>query len=146
MDLDQREHVDTYGQLSSAKAFEFAEENGLVVDVRPLDELQIDLDTPEAIAKHEQLWQIAVERMGWTPKQRFITPSRSGDGVHVRVELRGHPMEQREAFMLQAMLGSDPVRELLSFVQHQEGDPNAILLFEKPETMAAISAWRQVAK
>ena len=117
---------------------------GLVfVPARP-DELQIDLDRPRAripkrllrlVSEHVQIKSVKYNR------------SKSGNThVTIRIKpdyywsklLQRHPYNPRvekcqqfEHLFLQAVLGSDPVRELLSWGRARNGCPYPTLFFEK---------------
>lgn len=118
------------------------------------DELQIDLDRPRAriparllrlVAEHWPIWSVRYSR------------SKSGN-THVTIKLlmvkRKCPLEPEnwkgperyctcqddkppdvmEKLFLQAVLGSDPVRELLSWGRARNGCPYPTLFFEKEKT------------
>jgi len=58
--------------------------------------------------------------------------SRSGAPKrHVTVTL-DQPIDNYQRVALQAIMGSDRVREFLSYVQHRNGDQHPILFIEKP--------------
>jgi hypothetical protein len=108
---------------------EKAAELGLVAFLPAEDELQLDLDTEEDVRRFDVAWPILSEHF---PTARcFSTPSKSGDGQHVRIRV---PFSlttlQRIAF--QAALGSDYKRELLAAIGEQLNIGIPTVLFETP--------------
>ena len=91
-------------------------------------QLLIDLDTEEQFAVFEKQYKRFTEVHACT---HTVTESKGGPpGKHVIVEL---PFEVTafERITLQGILGSDPMRELLSFFRAQKGDPYPTLFVEK---------------
>lgn len=116
---------DTSKGISSQLAYDLALNNDCEV-VTPSDlELQIDCDTKSDFS----LFKRQVKRLTefsdiihtWTDVK-----SRNGN-VHVLVTLR-RPLPVVERIMLQACLGSDRTREILSYARVLQGDPNPVLL------------------
>lgn len=91
-----------------------------------LDELQIDLDRPHARIP-AKLLRLVREHVYTSPP--VYTRSKSGN-THVSITLL-KPMSQIERLFLQTALGSDPVRELLSWGRVRNGCPYPTLFFEK---------------
>lgn len=91
-------------------------------------ELFIDIDTEEQFNKHEQLWDMFLR---FNAAQRTIYPSRNGlPGRHIIVSL-ARKVSDYERITLQACLGSDQVRELLSLQRLHNNDLPATLFIEK---------------
>lgn len=90
--------------------------------------LQIDLDQPcyqePQLRKLLEFMEQAVKIRGWRK-----TPSKSGN-MHYIIEL-AEPLSTYERILLQACLGSDPKRELLSYFGSVVGNKDAVLLIEK---------------
>ena len=118
--------------------FEKASELGRVVVTPGPNELFVDIDDREALEwywiardildKHNLLARTKSGKIDET-----ITPSPSGkaDRFHVRLRLTHElPTSQRIAY--QAALGSDLMRELLSLVQAERGEPAPVVFFELP--------------
>jgi hypothetical protein len=118
------------GTLESSYAYHQAELNGHVVVLPKDNELLIDIDSDAAEQLfHKQLTKVN-EYVGvstWT-----ATPSKSGEPErkHIIVQLQ-RSIAQIERIVLQAVLGSDLRRELLSYCRWTIGDPQPTLFFEK---------------
>lgn len=68
------------------------------------------------------------------------TPSPSGKPGHYHVVIRcGKPASLVERMLLQAVLGSDLTREVLSWCRFRQGNTSPIALFEKPRQKQPIS-------
>jgi hypothetical protein len=93
--------------------------------------LLLDLDTPEAVSAFKERLDLAEELgFAWNFSYDILT-SRSGRShgvLDLRIPL---PVDQRIA--LQAILGSDWKREMLSLAGLRKGQENPILLF-RPRT------------
>ena len=114
------------------------EAEGYKVVIPKGHELQIDLDGPDAYAAHESRYAdflrlIAEFGLGWEPK-RVMTGSKSGlpGHSHVTITLYGHErLGKHERIMWQAILGSDPMREMLSAFRVETGQKWPVLFAEK---------------
>jgi len=62
----------------------------------------------------------------------MTTTSRNG-GEHVYFEVEGEDLTPIERVLLQACLGSDPVREVLSFLRIKRNHPTPTTFFELKE-------------
>ena len=123
----------SYVDLSFEKTQAHAKARGQVIRLPEKNELFVDIDTKEQLqhfhrmlprlAKHEdRLWLDFV-----------CTPSRSGgDRLHVVVKLPRDVMSDLERIALQAILGSDPVRELISIARVKFENPHPSVFFENP--------------
>ena len=100
---------------------------------RPEDnELLLDLDTPIQRLKFGEIYgRLCFEYPGISYKWWV---SESGNGTHVVVVLP-FPVSMELRLALQAILGSDPVKELLSVFRLREGDPIPTLLAVPPKTV-----------
>lgn len=121
---------------NSESAYSKATLMGLVVVTPEPNQLQIDIDSDVAYAVYKQNLE--------TLKQFFPVasieehPSKSGgEKRHVTITLIKPVMSNMERILLQACLGSDGIRELLSYVQ--VFDPHPILFLENPVTVAMLS-------
>ena len=99
------------------------------------NELLIDIDNEESFAKYQKnipKFQMHVA----TVLEEYITPSKSGNPCkkHIRLFLDRN-IEPGERLMYQSFLGSDPTRELLSYVRLINGDPNPTLFYEKKRNL-----------
>lgn len=103
--------------------------NNLVVVYPKPNQLFLDIDDDEALAKFDKVSSLLAAKYGGG-YHHTITPSRSG-GTHrhvtITLEKDVTPMER---ITLQAILGSDPLRELLSLDRLKAGCPNPTLFFE----------------
>jgi hypothetical protein len=121
-----------YGKLSSHDAEIEAQENGWFVVFPAPDELQIDIDSAESLARFEKLISIAQQYFVLLEVSRG--PSISGLPDHYHITLRtDRDLDNRTRIALQAILGSDPIRELRSLVRDYVSDPHPTLFFERKD-------------
>ena len=112
------------------KSKKLAESRGLEVVHSTEDALLLDLDTG---AQQDQFMVMLgraknIEGLkGLFEKERWV--SKSGRGIHVVVQLP-HSFSVTERLLLQACLGSDPMRELLGMFLERHGEANPIMLFK----------------
>lgn len=135
MKLAPSEAPESFGTPSS-EAIAEAQANGLYVRWPGKRELLIDIDSCEGKATFEKNFKILDQYfLGMVVKRE---PSRSGDDCHEHITV-GLPLAVSpiERIALQAALGSDPTRELLSYGRYIDGDPHPTLFFEKPELLPA---------
>lgn len=80
--------------------------------------LLLDFDSPDELADYEK----RRDRLGETLLlgDEEIFPSPSGRGFHVYLKLH-QPREIPERLLMQAALGSDPLKEVLSFKKYERG-------------------------
>ncbi len=109
---------------------EIAASKGLLVVLPKPNELLIDIDSDSAFATFE----VQVERVRkFEPLSYTVKPSKSGGPCrHVTVELERSVADDRERILLQAVLGSDPFRELLSWASSKAGHTKPTMFFEDP--------------
>lgn len=112
-------------EASKAKA----DELGLVIREPKPNELFLDIDSAYDYAifvKHLPI-------LGDIVKSVRETPSKSGgDRKHIVVTLNRNVASLTERVMLQAVLGSDRMRELLSFKRIEAKNRRCTLFFERP--------------
>ena len=143
-------------EMEVDKPYDYAEENNLRVVLPASNEIQVDLDTPQQAAQFKQLWA-TLEGNGFI---LMVEESRSQSGnrhMHVRFALDNNPMadacsllsspkaETLVRIALQAIMGSDPVREFLGlrrFLEQTDRPPS--LFFEVKETPISTAARRLV--
>lgn len=87
--------------------------------------LLLDLDTKEALAQYQRVLPKLFDNYHVVSTESWR--SKSGN-THVRIEL-GRPMTFPERLALQAALGSDGVRELLSLKRYHNGISEPSRLF-----------------
>lgn len=109
---------------------EAARANGCAI-VYPADnELQLDIDSEADFTRFEDQLPILKRTVGVTTWR--VHPSKSGgEKRHVTVVLDRDVTDARERILLQALLGSDRKRELLSLVYLNAGRAKPTLFFEK---------------
>lgn len=114
-----------------------ASSKGLWARFPARNELFVDIDSPEQLTRHKSLLSIFERKQACSA---VYTPSPSGlpGRQHCVVTLLDRAVrDEEERLTLQAMLGSDPTRELLGWIRLRAGvEPAAItVFFEKPEWM-----------
>lgn len=123
--------IDYYptGNPNSQNAIERARDEGLVVVFPKSNELFIDIDNEHSFQLFLKQFDIMSKYLGATGYEQ--SPSKSGmPKQHVTVYM-DRDVTEIERLALQAMLGSDRVRELLGYVQEKNGDPHPTLFLEK---------------
>lgn len=107
------------------------EREGYRVDFPGENELFIDIDSARQWSIFKDQLKVFERNFGSVISYK-VTPSKSGPpNRHIRVILPFQVNElQRIAF--QAVLGSDPVRELLSIARDRQGDEHPTLFLEQP--------------
>jgi len=118
---------------NSERAFQEAKMLGLEVVLPEANELQIDIDCPEdlEVLNHHFCILQKYERAEIIRDE----PSKSGgDRRHIAIRL-GRDISNLERILLQSCLGSDRKREILSWVQHANGDPHPTLFLEKSQPL-----------
>jgi len=106
---------------------------GLRVRYPQPNELFIDIDSAEAYAQFKRLREVFERGEPIVGTTIAASPSEAPGHYHAIVTLRRDVLP-RERVMLQALLGSDPMRELLSYRRVIAGsDPEAVsVFFERP--------------
>ena len=121
---------------NSARAVREAQDNNLLVVYPETNQLQIDIDSDRAFSIFFEMKGL-LEKY-FTVLDVVITPSRSGlPKCHITVTL-AQPINNYQRIALQTMLGSDRVREFLSYIQEMQGDPKPVLFIEKPGTQTRV--------
>jgi hypothetical protein len=115
---------------SSKRAIKEAADSGLIVVFPKDNELQLDIDNDEAFALYDSVRDIIHHH--YTVKNEEIHTSRSGgEKRHITITL-GRNIDNMERIALQACLGSDRKRELLSIIQEINNDEHPSLFLEVP--------------
>jgi len=105
-----------------------ADENLLIIYPED-DVLQIDIDNEHSYLLFTN--QVMILSKFMQVQKWDVTPSKSGlPKRHITVSL-GRAVSSLERLALQAMLGSDRIRELLGFVRLQQGELHPTLFFER---------------
>lgn len=123
---------DPNGQPNSQRAVNQAQMEGLEVVYPKDNQLQIDIDNEHSYRLMQNQLFIVNKFIGFSNYEE--KPSKSGKPSKFHITLTfedSMKFTTIERLALQAMLGSDRVRELLSYVQFQNGDPHPTLFLEK---------------
>lgn len=114
----------------SRDALEDAKKNGWKVVFPEDNQLQLDIDDDASY----QVWSRARNLIEKHLKINKVveTPSKSGQigKWHITVDL-GVSLTPEERIMLQALLGSDRMRETLSYIRFRHSDNQPTLFYEK---------------
>ncbi len=115
--------------FSREEAIKEAEKKGLKA-VIPLDnELQIDIDNIEQLAVFEERMKYF---QTWHDCDIKIQESQSGHPhYHIYVTVKDLNLDPITRIFLQLFLGSDAIREFLSYKRLEEGDIHPTLFLEK---------------
>lgn len=118
--------------LNSKRAFEEAKAIGGRVVLPEPHELQIDIDSSEQLEEFKKRLKIFDREFQLSREPYKITPSKSGrtGKWHITIELCEN-IDHWQRIALQACLGSDPIRELLSACRLSKNDPHPTLFIEK---------------
>jgi hypothetical protein len=105
------------------------------------DELLVDLDNAVQREQFDRVWPVVVREFGAEILTRW--PSKSG-GIHEHVQitlsLAGDDFTVPERIALQAALGSDPVRDVLTLQRFRLGIAEPIRLFRPSASPVLVSA------
>lgn len=117
---------------AAKKLEEKAAKEGLVLSFVNFNELFIDLDDTDDLTPTVKKLQM-VRRYFMPPVAAYKRRSKSGTGWHIRVVMP-EPIELRERVALHAIIGSDPVRELLRLraIRHGTDDQQSAFL-DRPD-------------
>jgi hypothetical protein len=112
-------------------------ERGQSIEVAPPNVLQIDIDGPESYERFSEQLEIYQSCPTLPPLGKIVErDSRTPGHKHITIELdTEYTVEQR--IMLQAILGSDLKRELLSLASVYNGHANPIVFYRPQEEVNA---------
>lgn len=105
-----------------------AEDAGFVVCRGAPDVLLLDLDSPEAVAQFERVFEAFARNFDFLGAERW--KSKSGN-THIRIRL-SKPWDIQTRLVLQAALGSDGVKEMLTMLRVWNGIEEPSMLFQPP--------------
>ena len=115
--------------IDSEFAIQEAKDNNLDVIFPKPNELLIDIDDDAAYDRYCHL--LGIMKRHFRVEMESIVPSRSGyPKRHITLTL-AKPVTDTQRIALQAILGSDPVRELLSLRRVENKDSHPTLFLEK---------------
>lgn len=117
-------------QLGSSYAFQEAKDQNCKVVLPSEYDLQIDIDSEADFKVYTKHKEIFLKHYGIV--QETVAPSKSGQPgkQHITLTLKS-PVTPLERIALQACLGSDRKRELLSLSRIKINDPHPTLFLEK---------------
>ncbi len=119
--------------LTYAAALQYAADNNLYVVVPTKTSIQVDIDGPEEQARFDDA--VIILRRHFSIVSERTTISKSGK-KHIHIDL-GRELTDTERIAIQAALGSDGRRELLSILRVWKGEPHPSIFFEKIDIEAA---------
>lgn len=124
-------------------AKQFADDNGLVIIQSRGDVLQFDIDDIDAMKDFEQM--LPILRKITRVDERIETKSKNGrKHVYLKTDVQFLPEER---IAIQACMGSDRKRELLSLRNVRENRELPIFLYETEEASKAVEhltpGWQQ---
>lgn len=134
MDLNEfRTEMAPYNPDEERKAFiQRTKDEGFDVVIPKDNELQIDIDNDEQYAVFERAMHSLSRNEVFSPLTYEEHPSRSGlPRRHITVTLPRNVDTPWMRIALQASLGSDPIRELISCIRLIRGDMAPTLFVEK---------------
>jgi hypothetical protein len=122
-----------YAEVRSEVAHRDAEAKGCVVVVPTNRQLFIDIDSKAALNDFWRCWSVFREQEQLHNEDMVRSDSPSGEKhhEHIVITLKRDLESDEERIMLQALLGSDPMREMLSWKRVKLGDKTPTLFFEK---------------
>jgi hypothetical protein len=114
---------------SDIVAAEATKKECVIVRPKP-NELFIDIDNENQLESFKKAIGVFIKTHLCTYE---MIPSSSGkpNHFHIRVTLGGETVDARTRILYQAVLGSDPVREVLSLLRLERDDPMPTIFFEK---------------
>jgi hypothetical protein len=121
-----------YSEIRSEIAHKEAAERGCIVVVPGVRELFIDIDNDAQHETFNKNIEIVKRIESGAQVRRARSPSGEQGHWHIVVTLKRDLKDEAERIMLQSILGSDPMREALSWQRLQAGDKQPTLFFEKP--------------
>lgn len=126
---------DPEGMPNSQRALDQAAREGLSVVYPEDNQLQIDLDNEHSYRLFQNQLCIVEKFIGISNCDE--KPSKSGKPGkrHITLTFYGVTFTMLERLALQAMLGSDRIRELLGYVQLKNEDPHPVLFLEKKQNL-----------
>lgn len=119
-----------YSRYEAAK--ETAASKGLVIRVPGPRELFIDIDSDAQLEQFNAALPKLTELLPLASMVCTPSPSLVPGRYHIVLALTRDLRDVFERILLQSLLGSDPVREMLSWQRAVRGDEVPTLFFERP--------------
>jgi len=117
--------------IASAYAEDFANSHDLEIIYPHSNELFLDIDSPEALAvyvKNRPKFELHIAKV----VAEYQAVSRSGDPNKTHIVLTlDRSVTNQDRIIYQSYLGSDPTREMLSYIRLIYGDPHPTLFYER---------------
>ncbi len=127
--------------LNSQRAIDLGYTEDLEIIFPDSTQLQLDIDDSVTAEVFERNRGIIEKHFGIVYASQTI--SRNGEGRHITITLKKRLLNEMERILLQAVLGSDPKRELLNYLQYLERDPHPVLFLEnKGFWSTTIQLWK----
>lgn len=124
---------------SRDEAIAEAKANGLEVIYTEPNKLLIDLDDEDAQARFQNMIDMLDDVYGFIHVETWQSKSRKPEKQHVVITM-SRELSLPERIALQAIMGSDPRRELLSLARHEDVDNPVVLFKPKPLMIAEVSS------
>ncbi len=129
-----KEGEDVNQYFSVEQSLERADENGWDVVYPCVNELQLDLDTYDAYLD-------CIVKLTWLRKFpefkcSYAIGRSKNDKWHITVKFDKNILTHMERIALQASLGSDFKKELISYMRVKNGEDTPCLFFELPDRAA----------
>lgn len=121
-----------YHGISYQAALQYADENNLKIVIPQENQLQLDYDDTLEIPKIFDTTMQIFKQL-YDVKDITVTKaiSKSGNGLHVTIEVKGASFDNMERIAWQAVFGSDPKREALSILRISSGNDRPTLFYER---------------
>jgi hypothetical protein len=117
--------------LNSVEMDNWATQNGFRCVYPEPNQLQIDIDSSLALGVHHELMSILYNLLGINVVGVDQQPSKTNDGQHFHITLTlPEAIDDKTRILMQAVLGSDVKRELLSYGRLLQGDPHPTMFAE----------------
>lgn len=117
--------------FSDAYAIRKAERTGCTIEYADDHTLQLDLDSDEADYIYDKQLRL-LDELGIIHILKLTERRSKSDNWHITITLRD-PLSIEVRILLQACLGSDIKRELLSYAGYLKGQTRPVLLFRPKE-------------
>lgn len=105
---------------------------GLEVRLPEPNELFIDIDSEAQLAEFDDLFNMLLDHVDGMSRSMGPSPSGRPGRYHAVVRLP-YPITLLERIALQAALGSDRKREILTWLRYRIGEENPSVFFERPQ-------------
>lgn len=142
---EQQQHS-TVGQRSKEEAVKIADAKNLEAFFPLENEVFLDIDSREYMRRKAVIEALfnAGEENSIAIMDELVTTSKGGNKhVYLRLDRNISPLTR---LVLQAVLGSDPVKEALTLLRIRAGGTGAVALFETPEQAEQVRQWRSRAR